>query len=213
MALTFDDGPYIYTSALLDLLQQYDAKVTFFVAGNNLGKGQIDDPSTAWPAIIRRMRDEGHQIGSHTWSHPDLSSVPAATREQEMRKNEMALRNVLGFFPKYMRPPYGSCTAASGCLDQLTQLGYHIINWDVDTKDFENDSPDLIQRSKDLFDAGFDGSGSRIVLSHDTKQQTVVTLAEYMLESVLSKGFRAVTVGECLGDPQENWYTTAEVGE
>lgn len=62
IALTFDDGPYNFTSHLLDTLQAYGAKATFFITGNNLGKGQIDIEDNGWPAIIRRMHAEGHQV-------------------------------------------------------------------------------------------------------------------------------------------------------
>lgn len=62
VALTFDDGPYNYTSHLLDVLAAYGARATFFITGNNLGKGQIDIEETGWPDIIRRMHADGHQV-------------------------------------------------------------------------------------------------------------------------------------------------------
>ena len=213
VALTFDDGPYLYTTEILDLLSQYDAKATFFITGNNIGKNRIDDPETDWPAIIRRTHEEGHQIASHTWSHADLSASAAERRTSELIYNEMAFRNVLGFFPTYMRPPKGTCTIDSGCMARAVELGYHVITWDLDTKDFENNTPETIQKSKDLFDAGFDGTKSRIVLSHDIQQQTAKVLAEYMIKKVQAAGFKLVTVGECLGDPQDNWYIKADAGE
>ncbi|KAG9250750.1 uncharacterized protein F5Z01DRAFT_665198 [Emericellopsis atlantica] len=209
VALTFDDGPYLYTSSLLDTLREQNVKATFFINGNNNGKGRIDDPANPWAAIIQRTYAEGHQIASHTWTHEDLSLADSDRRTKEIVYNEMALRNILGFFPTYMRPPRGSCTRASGSLDRLTELGYHIVNWDLDTKDYLNDSPDAIQKSKDLFDEGFNGTASPIVLSHDTHEQTVVTLVEYMISAVKAKGFNLVTVGECLGDDEANWYTQA----
>ncbi len=63
LAITFDDGPYNYTSHLLDVLAAHGVKATFFITGNNLSKGQIDINSTGWPALIRRMHAEGHQVG------------------------------------------------------------------------------------------------------------------------------------------------------
>lgn len=131
IALTFDDGPYIYTTYILDILKAYSAKATFFMTANNNGKGQIDDGSTAYPAMIRRMYAEGHQIASHTWTHQDLSKVNPTQRKAQMIKAEMALRNILGFFPTYMRPPYSSCDAGSGCEDDMQSLGYHIV-WPFD---------------------------------------------------------------------------------
>lgn len=133
IALTFDDGPYIYTDQILDILASYGAKATFFVTGNNNGKGEIDNTAYPWAATLQRMHNEGHQIAHHTWTHPHLSSLTSIERRQQMWSNEMALRNVLGFFPTYMRPPYSDCTAKSGCQSDMVALGYHIIYYDVDT--------------------------------------------------------------------------------
>ncbi|KAH8893112.1 carbohydrate esterase family 4 protein [Thozetella sp. PMI_491] len=210
VALTFDDGPYQYTLHVLDLLDQYGANATFFVVGDNFGRGFLDDPSSPWPDVLRRMAGSGHQVGSHTWDHNvDLSQTDSSTRYDEMAKVEVALNNVLGYYPTYMRPPFGSCDAA--CQQDLGAMGYHVINFDVDTKDYENDSPDQIHVAIENFDAGVSGdpsSSSFIVLSHDVHENTAYTLAEYMLQSVQSRGFRAVTVGECLGDDASNWYRT-----
>lgn len=84
------------------------------------GKGQIDNTSLAWPALIQRMYNSGHQIASHTWSHPDLCNITSAQRKNEMYKNEMALRNILGVIPTYMRPPYSSCTAGEWSIPSRT---------------------------------------------------------------------------------------------
>ncbi|KAL7628272.1 hypothetical protein AAE478_002471 [Parahypoxylon ruwenzoriense] len=214
VALTFDDGPAGYTSELLDLLARYNAKATFFITGINNGKGEIDDTSLQWPSIIQRMHSENHQIASHTWSHADLSEITSERRRDEMIKNEMALRNILGFIPTYMRPPYSSCTAASGCQSDLAALQYHVIYFDLDTADYLNDSPSLIQNSKDNFDEFFVGlspdSDDALVIAHDIHEQTVHNLTEYMLQGIQSRGYRAVTVGECLGDPVSNWYRQVE---
>ncbi|KAI1807368.1 carbohydrate-binding module family 18 [Daldinia bambusicola] len=210
VALTFDDGPGQYTSELLDLLARYNAKATFFITGINNGKGEIDNASLSWPSIIKRMHTENHQIASHTWSHADLSAITSARRRDEMVKNEMAFRNILGFIPTYMRPPYSSCTRASGCEDDMAALRYHIIYFDLDTADYLNDSPTLIQNSKNNFDQFFVGlspdDDDALVISHDIHEQTVHNLTEYMLKGIQSRGYKAVTVGECLGDPVQNWY-------
>jgi peptidoglycan/xylan/chitin deacetylase (PgdA/CDA1 family) len=115
VAITYDDGPIAnYTDHILDIFQSYNAKATFFITGNNIAKGQID-VTPGYTASIKRMAAYGHQIASHTWTHLDLSAISAADRKAQMVKNEMAIRNIVGFFPTYMRPPYSSCTAESGC--------------------------------------------------------------------------------------------------
>lgn len=214
IAITYDDGPYIYTDHILDLLQQYNASATFFITGINNGKGEIDDPSLPWPATIRRMYAEGHQVASHTWSHADLCNITSSERKNEMYKNEMALRNILGVIPTYMRPPYSSCTAECGCEADMLDLGYHISYFDLDTADYLNDSPTLIQNSKDIFSAALNAQTAVVedsdflVIAHDIHNQTANNLTEYMLVELLNKGYRPVTLGECLGDAKENWYRT-----
>ncbi|KAJ5184236.1 Glycoside hydrolase/deacetylase beta/alpha-barrel [Penicillium capsulatum] len=212
VALTFDDGPTRYTGDLLDILDRYEAPATFFITGINNGKGAIDDPKLPWASLIERMLTSGHQIASHTWSHEDLSKVTEMQRADQMEKNEAALRNIMGSFPTYMRPPYSSCVPKSGCREDLGRLGYHIILYDIDTDDYKNDSPNLIQSSKDIFDralsSGSPASKSWLVIAHDAHEQTVHNLTEHMLKTMARLGYRPVTVGECLQDPRELWYRT-----
>ncbi|GAQ03109.1 chitin deacetylase ARB_04768 [Aspergillus lentulus] len=213
IALTYDDGPNRYTADLLDLLDRYDAKATFFISGINNSKGPIDHPDLPWASLIQRMQHTGHQIASHTWSHQDLSKVTPDQRRQQMLKNEAALRNVLGRIPTYMRPPYSSCLPETGCLDEMGTMGYHIILYDIDTKDYSHDSPSAIQVSKDTFDAALApwkaSEKSWLVIAHDVHEQTVHNLTEHMLRRMAEYGYKAVTVGECLEDPQEFWYREA----
>ncbi|KAL0931506.1 polysaccharide deacetylase [Colletotrichum truncatum] len=212
IALTFDDGPYIYTSQLLDILEAQNVKATFFVAGNNKGKKRMDDPATPWPAIMRRMHSLGHHIASHTWTHRNLNLVNNTILRTEMIYNEMAFRNLFGWVPTYMRPPYLECHAASGCLGLMKTLGYHVINVNIDTKDYMYDTPALIQTAKDRFSSGIStnaAANSYIELSHDVHYQTVVNLTQFMIDTAKARGYRLVTVGECLNDPKENWYRPA----
>ncbi|KAL5313846.1 hypothetical protein ACEPPN_018269 [Leptodophora sp. 'Broadleaf-Isolate-01'] len=129
-----------------------------------------------------------------------------------MYKNEMALRNIVGVIPTYMRPPYSSCNAECGCEADMAALGYHITYFDLDTSDYLNDSPSLIQNSKTIFDNALAGKSPAtddfLVIGHDIHNQTANVLVEYMLQGLQSKGYKAVTVGECLGDPKSNWYRT-----
>lgn len=212
IALTFDDGPYIYTQQVLDTLAKYGAQATFFINGNNLGKGRIDDPSKPWVQVLKNMYTAGHHIASHTWTHQDLTLLPASLRENQVVYNEMAFRNIFGWFPAYIRPPYGFCAGSSGCADYLSSMGYHIIYYDVDTKDYMNDNPNLIYLSKNWFAGNVSATASGhsyMSLSHDVHQQTAISLVSYMLDTLKARGYKAVTVGECLGDPRSNWYRDA----
>jgi peptidoglycan/xylan/chitin deacetylase (PgdA/CDA1 family) len=215
VALTYDDGPMTkYTEHILDLLKSYNAKATFFMTGNNNAKGQIDIKHAD---TIKRVDAEGHQVASHTWTHSDLSKVSSLDRKNQMWMNEMAIRNVLGKIPTYMRPPYSSCTAESGCQQDMADLGYHITNFKVDTDDYNQNVPEHIQKSKDWFKGNITKDGATaekgdkwLVIEHDILDQTANNLTEYMLQTLTQLGYKAVTVGECLGDPKENWYRKAD---
>jgi len=106
VAITYDDGPYIYTESVMQQFEARGGHATFFITGNNIGKGAIDEN---WAGVIQKMYENGHQVASHTWSHQDLSKISKEEVYDQMVKNEMALRNILGKFP----------TVSAGCLQCL----------------------------------------------------------------------------------------------
>jgi peptidoglycan/xylan/chitin deacetylase (PgdA/CDA1 family) len=211
VALTFDDGPYIWTNDLLDILKSNSVKATFFVVGNNGGKGQINDPSTGYPAVIKRMYAEGHQIGSHTWSHQDLSTLTHQQRMDQIVKNEIAITDILGFFPTYLRPPYESCN--SDCLTDLGAMGYHVMNYDVDTLDWQENYPHSQQIFLSALQGGKPATNSFIELSHDIHNGTVHGFAQFMITNLKQLGYTTALVGECLNDPSINWYRNPVTGQ
>lgn len=131
VALSFDDGPWKYTSDLLDLLEHEGVRATFFVCGGNME----DDQLTGYghPRLLRRMLAAGHQIGSHTWEHLDLASLPRDQVRRQMLLNEQALAGTIGRLPTYFRPPYLSWEGHT--LDVAAELGYHVASLDLDTRD------------------------------------------------------------------------------
>ncbi|KAF1940455.1 glycoside hydrolase/deacetylase [Clathrospora elynae] len=213
VAITYDDGPYIYTDSVLDQFASFGFKATFFITGINNGKGAIDT-TASWSNVIKRMVAEGHQVGSHTWSHQDLSVISDTQRYDQMVKNEIAIRNILGKYPTYMRPPYSSCNAA--CQAVMGQLGYVISYFDLDTDDYNQLSN--IQVAKDNFKrildatAGGPATGDRLAIAHDIHEATALSLTGYMLQYLKDQGYRGVTMGECMGDPEANWYRTSGEG-
>ncbi|KAL1875444.1 hypothetical protein Daus18300_003183 [Diaporthe australafricana] len=203
IALTFDDGPWKYTEDLLDILQDHGVEATFFVCGGNMGgDGQITD--YGHPQLLQRMANEGHQVATHTWAHADLTKVDEYGILDQLLLNEQAIVQALGRIPTYFRPPYFSSN--EDVLDTVGQLGYHVINAGVDTNDWKGDYDAAKQAFSQAIQQGqWDGTG-KIVLAHDIHERTVHELAEYMIEQALSAGYRLVTVGECMGDPEQNWY-------
>ncbi|KAJ2897891.1 putative peptidoglycan-N-acetylglucosamine deacetylase [Zalerion maritima] len=205
IALTYDDGPWDYTEDLLDMLKAYGARATFYITGNNLGKGMINDDNTEWPALIRRMIDEGHQIASHTWGHQRMSLLTGSQLREGMIYNEIALNNILG-------PPYSDCNAA--CEDIMDDLGYHITYFNLDTEGYLHNTEQAIQTSRDIWDARVEPAGPEMTqflhIEHDPVYWSVYSLTEHMLESIKTNGWRAVTVGDCLEDSPENWYRAGD---
>jgi peptidoglycan/xylan/chitin deacetylase (PgdA/CDA1 family) len=208
VALTFDDGPYLYTSQILDTLKAANITATFCVTGNNGGKGQIEQ---GYPAIIERTVAEGHHLVSHSWSHQDLTQASPQALLAQIVNNEIALNDILGFVPTYYRPPYGFTNGQ--VISQLQQLGYHILNWDLDTLDWQGDYVKAKQNFNGPLSAGSPKSSSFIVLSHDIHQQTVTDLVPYMIQRVQALGYSFASVGECLGDPSANWYRDGVTGQ
>lgn len=194
LALTFDDGPFHNTTGqLLDLLWDWQAKATFFVSGNNKGKGEIDTTSP-FPDLLRRMIAEGHQVASHGWSHLNLSSLNSTERRSEMFKNERAIANIIGQYPTYMRAPYDDCTVQSGCPADVRALGYHRILYDFDSRDYQH--VDDMQNAETLATEFFrktNKSGNALVLQHDIIPASAVNLTRHILNIVHNYGWKGET--------------------
>ncbi|GKU05563.1 polysaccharide deacetylase family protein [Fusarium langsethiae] len=201
IALTFDDGPFDYTNELLDQLKKYGYKATFFLNGNNWGN--IND----YKSVVQRMINEGHQVGSHTYSHPDLATISSSEIRTQMTRLEADFLNIIGKYPTYMRAPYFSY--GSNSLPVMKTLGYHVIGADVDTLDWEYNTPDETDKALKLFKQGTTALRT-ISLFHDVHSNTVRNLIPKVLDAVKRSTRIPVTVGQCLGDPASNWYKTTK---
>ena len=177
IALTFDDGPSQYTPTLLDGLAARGAHVSFFVQGIN---------GSRYPATVRRAWQEGHQICSHTYSHPQLTSLSTAGVREELSKADSVLDAALGFDSTYMlRPPYGAYNQSV-----LDAAGVPCFYWSVDTRDWESRNADAAYQ--EFLKAAKDGS---IVLMHDV-YSTTVTAALRAIDTLQAQGYEFVTLSE-----------------
>lgn len=102
---------------------------------------------------------------------------------------ENAFVQIIGGFPVYMRPPYLAVDPT--VLQAMTDLGYHVVHASIDTKDYENDSPELIGRSLEKFRAEL-GAGGSVILAHDVHQMTVMSLVQPMLDEINARGLRGL---------------------
>ena len=187
VALTFNDGPSNNSEELLDILRESNARATFFISGNTDGKGSIDTTSS-WTNIIKRMIGEGHQVGSHTWSHLDMDTTGPDARKLDMVKNERALTNILGKYPTYMRAPYSHCTGA--CLNDMQDLGYHVILYSYDSGDAVL-SEDLDEMKAGI-DRAFDEQGSNgnlLLVQHETIHNSAIELTKHILQQAQQRGW------------------------
>ncbi|KAK3374493.1 carbohydrate esterase family 4 protein [Lasiosphaeria ovina] len=203
VALSFDDGPYAYTTELLDLLKKSNVRATFFVVGNNMGKGHINDASSGYAPVIQRIAADGHQVASHTWSHQDLNAATREQRRAEIISNEIALADILGAVPTYFRPPYTRCGGA--CLAELLAWGYHVVNY-IDTRDWQDGGAAAKTTYQAILAQHSPASSAWLALAHDVHEFTVHHFTQFMVDTARALRYDLVTVGECLGDPPANWY-------
>ena len=179
VALTFDDGPRRSTTEkLLDGLLERGASATFFVVGEELA-GNED--------LVERMKNEGHQIGNHTWSHVRLTGTPNETALEELGRTDEALRDILGDGDYWIRPPYGMVEEE---LESLLQVP--LVKWSVDPKDWES------RDTKKVVEAIRENVGhNAIILLHDI-YPTSVEVALQMVDTLQAEGYWFVTVEELL---------------
>ncbi|KAK5459874.1 hypothetical protein LTS15_004003 [Exophiala xenobiotica] len=203
IALSYDDGPSNNTEKLMDVLKKHDAKATFFVSGITDGKGEIDHEEK-WVKTIRRMVMEGHQVGSHTWSHADLENLTSPARRTEIAKNERAMVNILNKYPTYMRPPYVKCSNTTSCLSDVNAMGYHVVGYSLDSTDWQH--PDDLDAMKVAFDDALNRTapdGNMLLIQHDTIPMSSIDLTSHVLDAIKRRGWK---VGDCLEDNAENLY-------
>ena len=157
VALTFDDGPGKYAGALLDTLKKYDAKATFFLEGQYV---------KSRPSAVKRMVKEGHEIGNHSYKHPDFTKMSATAIQSEIKKTNDAIKKAAGVEPKLLRPPYG----LGGVLvsEVAAEFDMPIILWTAGSRDWESKNVAAIK--KQTLAVAKDGS---IILMHDWVKQTV----------------------------------------
>lgn len=180
VALTFDDGPHPkFTPQVLDILKQYNARATFFMLGNRV---------TPNGAIVKRVVEEGHGIGSHSWGHPKFTTLNEYGVKQQIKLTQDAFLAQTGKQPFYVRVPFGR-------YNQEIQkwIGMPLIQWSVDPEDWKSRSPQKI--ATHVLENVKDGS---IVVLHDIHGATIQALPA-ILKGLTDMGYECVTVESLLG--------------
>ena len=179
IALTFDDGPSAaWTPALLDGLKERGVKATFFLIGENADKN---------PEIVKRMAEEGHLIGNHTYHHVELTKVSEKEARLELADTSAAIVRITGKEPEYMRPPFGAWQRK---LEQEIQM--LPVLWTIDPLDWTTENQDEIV-NKVVTEA----EENDIILLHDCYKSSVEAGLR-IIDILQEEGFVFVTVDELL---------------
>lgn len=176
VALTFEDGPDIYTERLLNALEEQDAKATFFVVG---------DAASDFPDTINRILNTGNELGNHTYSHETLTKLDSSEIPYQINDLNQVIEQLTGTSTDLLRPPYG---AVNETVQENSD--FPIILWSLDSGDKDtSEIGDIVQK---VLENVKDGD---IIRMHDT-HETSVAAAEVLITELKNRGFELVTVSE-----------------
>jgi len=183
IAITFDDGPGVYTDLFLDLFETYGVRVTFFTVGNLINANSDS---------LSRASNLGHEIAGKSWDHRNLAKLSAENVERQLLDTNRAIEDITGTSaPAFFRPPYGAIS--NTMRDVAADMGLAIVNWTFDSEDwFTRDANAIFDTV--MLNGARDGV---IILSHETH---VSTLEAYrrLIPELLELGFQFVTVTELI---------------
>lgn len=179
VALTFDDGPHpVYTPQMLDVLKEKGVKATFFLLGEQVEK---------YPEIVKRMSEEGHLIGNHSYKHEQLSKLSSVQACTQVNRTNELIYSITGEYPEYLRPPFGDWKEHLDCEVNMIE-----VLWDVDTLDwFSKNKDKIIKKVVTNVEEG------DIILMHDSYESTVDAVTE-VIDLLQKEGYEFVTVDKLI---------------
>ncbi len=179
IALTFDDGPSKETNRLLDILEENNAKATFYVLGSQINKYSDE--------LIRIAKD-GHEIGNHTWDHKQLTKLSSKKVEEEIMTTRAKIFNTVNVDALAIRAPYGSVNANVKAIAK--KLNMYFVHWSIDTLDWKTRNANSTYKA--IIEHAGDG---QIILCHDIHKQTVDAM-DKVIKKLKADGYEFVTVSE-----------------
>ncbi len=183
IALTFDDGPNPETTPkLLKMLAERNIKATFFVLGSK---------AVASPETLKSIVAAGHEVGNHSWNHPQLPKLTVAAVDKQIEDTSAVIESATGTSPKYLRPPYGAMTPSlQHHIEQ--KYGMSLIYWSVDPLDWKvRDANSIYDQIMKQVRPG------AVVLAHDIHATTVAAMPR-VLDALIAKGYKFVTISELI---------------
>lgn len=175
VALTFDDGPSVYTPQLLDALKTENVKATFFV----LGKSASVQKNT-----LKRIADEGHNIGNHSYDHKDFRKISEDEAIRQITLTDEIIEGIVGEKPRYFRFPYGAHTQ-----ENLAMVGRPVIGWNVDPMDWK------FRDVQQVVEGMSKGSKQAIILAHDIHKTTVEAIPQ-VIKNLKAQGYHIVSLDD-----------------
>lgn len=187
IALTFDDGPDAnYTPKVLNILKEKNIKASFFIIGKKIIK---------YPEMTKRIFYEGHFIGNHTYNHFYLKNAPLNLIKSEIWKTQNVIDSLLGSSHKYVRMPFGAI--AQNQSSHIADLGYKIITWDVDPRDWDINNNTVQEIVDKVISQSRPG---KIILLHcadyldvSSREKTIAALPE-IIDELHKKNYKFVTI-------------------
>lgn len=176
IALTYDDGPSMYTQELLDVLKENNSTATFFVLGLQVNKNK---------EVISQMIENGNQVGNHSYDHKRLTTLNDEELYNQVNNTDNLVYETALYKPFVMRPPYGSTSE-----DLIEKLQKPIIKWSIDTRDWESRDAETINQI--ILDNVKDGD---IILMHDIYESSLEA-SKTVIPELIKRGYQLVTVSE-----------------
>ncbi len=191
IALTFDDGPSpLWTPQVLEILKKHNIKGTFFLLGKNVKK---------YPDLVKRIYEEGHNIGSHTYSHLNIYYCKKPRAIFEIEETHRLIKEITNYEPYLFRPPYGAYQKKF--YHYLRQYNYKIILWTISAEDWNGDSAKKIQ-TRVLSNL----RNGAIILFHDSggNRSPTIKALNTIIEKTKDIGYNFITVEEMFFKEKEN---------
>ncbi|MDM5188229.1 polysaccharide deacetylase family protein [Bacillus sp. DX4.1] len=197
--LTFDDGPGKYTTELLNMLKQHDAKATFFLIGANVKE---------YPDLVKRENAEGHYVGMHSMTHDFKKLYTHGDYVNEMKEDQSLIANTIGQAPKLTRPPYGSMPGLNEALrNKVVEGGFKVWDWTIDSLDWKyNKIPVDVASAKIVQNVLASATNpTEVILMHDIHPQSVAAVPG-ILKGLKEKGYEFEAYHEDDHFPLNFWH-------
>lgn len=186
VAMTFDDGPHPrLTPVLLDMLKARGLRASFYLIGNRV---------VNWPDLVRRIADEGHEIGNHSWSHPNLAKYSDAAVLDQIDRTSDAIFKITGRPPVTFRPPYGAFSRRQRLM-LYEARNLPTILWSVDPQDWRRPGASVVANR--IISGARSGS---IILGHDIQSGTVKAMPS-TFDTLTTRGLKFLPISQMMGWP------------